>query len=776
MKIDLNVEAQSGSSGFATTAMRVDSSKEAKLFHMLSSSLYTNKLRSIIRELCSNAYDSHIMAGCPGRAIKVLAPTLENPVLVVEDNGVGLSNEKAMSTIFCYLGSDKDTSDEFVGGWGIGAKSPFSYTSSYEIKIRFEGVLSVFTCWKDEHGLPKNSMTEQTVTNLPNGVTVCVPIDVEDIDTCHHEIKAYAAFSNYNLELQELEGFERPKTVESIDFSTFTLDIYRRDDDTSFGYDLDGGVLLVYGGYTYENINKTLDDGTLFLEDIYENVISCLNTDKYIFAVVPKTNNSLNFTMSRESMETTEKSKKYLQVVFNELATNLQENYSKSADAFNQYVDDHNIELNSSGMTISHLAKMAEIINGNNVTKRNWVVYKPRMKEHWSSIYGFAKSFSKVVTSSKSNQSAGLYDNEFLTTGAYRALELKRRKGRGYSSLSSHFLKTRLTSRVALSVFSRLEKQICVLYSKTFKCRGNLLFNDINRLTNNGAKTTIFLKAQDEEGARTAAAKLLGLELSDLSDIMVRPITDFVIIDKESRDKTKREQPARVVCQRRDGYLEYYSGNLYVNTSGCSFEFKNEISTYIEWVGKNSKKQHAVVYWVELSDSFTKKWRGKLDNIISADQFMTTHRIELEPSLVQNMPTDLGLVSKLVNINNLISNTFDSPRLKNLSLLDHDACYVNGNGTAANELVSVTGVGGCSNEELTRLVEHTRKTLATFGVTPAFSPQWLEAIDMAHLISTVSVVEEREDKLYKYLDVAAISRDSKIDSTLITNLKKALNI
>jgi HSP90 family molecular chaperone len=63
MKIAVNADAESTVVGVESGRMNFDTSKQAKLFHMLSSSLYSNKPRSILRELASNAHDSHVQAG-----------------------------------------------------------------------------------------------------------------------------------------------------------------------------------------------------------------------------------------------------------------------------------------------------------------------------------------------------------------------------------------------------------------------------------------------------------------------------------------------------------------------------------------------------------------------------------------------------------------------------------------------------------------------------------------------------------------------------------------
>ena len=58
MKIERTTNAATQINATAD-AMHVDVAKQQKLLYMLSDKLYANKFKSIIRELASNARDSH---------------------------------------------------------------------------------------------------------------------------------------------------------------------------------------------------------------------------------------------------------------------------------------------------------------------------------------------------------------------------------------------------------------------------------------------------------------------------------------------------------------------------------------------------------------------------------------------------------------------------------------------------------------------------------------------------------------------------------------------
>ena len=65
----------------------------AKAFNILSSGLYANKIKAIIRELSCNAVDSHVAAG-NDQPFEVHLPSTLEPWFSIRDFGTGLNHEQ----------------------------------------------------------------------------------------------------------------------------------------------------------------------------------------------------------------------------------------------------------------------------------------------------------------------------------------------------------------------------------------------------------------------------------------------------------------------------------------------------------------------------------------------------------------------------------------------------------------------------------------------------------------------------------------------------------
>src|SRR3990167_3971093 len=182
-----------------------------KVFSFFSDMTYANKPKAICRELVANAVDAHVMAGTPELPVEVWIPNLYDPTFRVRDSGIGMAHEFMMTNYMAYTdGSTKSGSNIQIGGFGIGSKSPFAYTDQYNLRVVHENVLSVYSVFKDEDGIPSIALLGQTPTTDANGVEVSFPVAEADFVTFSQAAREALAYFDplpvvHNLEGGELE-------------------------------------------------------------------------------------------------------------------------------------------------------------------------------------------------------------------------------------------------------------------------------------------------------------------------------------------------------------------------------------------------------------------------------------------------------------------------------------------------------------------------------------------------------------------------------------------
>jgi hypothetical protein len=144
----------------------------AKAFSILSSGLYANKIRAIVRELSCNAVDSHAAAGKQDTPFDVHLPNTMEPWFAIRDYGTGLSHEQVTQIYTTYFESTKTTSNEFIGALGLGSKSPFAYTDNFTVTAIQNGKKGIYTAFINGQGVPSIAQMMSEDTDEPAGVEV----------------------------------------------------------------------------------------------------------------------------------------------------------------------------------------------------------------------------------------------------------------------------------------------------------------------------------------------------------------------------------------------------------------------------------------------------------------------------------------------------------------------------------------------------------------------------------------------------------------------------
>ena len=146
-------------------------------FQILSASLYANKIKAIIRELSTNAYDSHKAAGKPEIPFTVHLPNSLEPYFSVQDYGIGLTEEEVTNIFTTFFESTKTDSNDYVGALGLGSKSPFSYTNNFTITSVKNGTKNIFTAFINDAGVPSIAKMYSEASDEPSGVEIKFAVD-----------------------------------------------------------------------------------------------------------------------------------------------------------------------------------------------------------------------------------------------------------------------------------------------------------------------------------------------------------------------------------------------------------------------------------------------------------------------------------------------------------------------------------------------------------------------------------------------------------------------
>jgi len=241
----------------------------AKAFSIMLDGLYSNKIRAVVRELWTNAYDAHVdrspdMAGVP---FDVHLPNLMDPMFRVRDYGVSLTHEQVRSLYTRLFASSKDASNDVVGALGLGSKSPFAYTDQFTVTCWLDGRKRVYLASMAADGVPTITMLSDDADDGEQGVEVAMAVSEAD-------------FHRFEAEARHLAiGFDPVPNVDGVELRTATpLAI---GDDAAWAVfeasHMDNMVLGVRQGcviypVTYHDITRTVEASLEYRKSLIINV------------------------------------------------------------------------------------------------------------------------------------------------------------------------------------------------------------------------------------------------------------------------------------------------------------------------------------------------------------------------------------------------------------------------------------------------------------------------------------------------------------------------
>jgi hypothetical protein len=148
------------------------------IFEILRSKVYSNPIKIICQEVMSNARDAHREVNKDNVPIEVTTPTFAERFLKIRDFGPGITPKRMADVFIKYAASTKRDTDDQTGGFGLGAKTPFSYTDQFTvISVTPEDGKNVrreYVAYVDESKLGAMSLVKTEETTQPRGTTIMV--------------------------------------------------------------------------------------------------------------------------------------------------------------------------------------------------------------------------------------------------------------------------------------------------------------------------------------------------------------------------------------------------------------------------------------------------------------------------------------------------------------------------------------------------------------------------------------------------------------------------
>ena len=362
MQINLKeLSTQAIESTTGTKKMRLSENAQSMVFQLFTKNVYSNPIGTVVREITSNCFDSHIEAN-----------TMKSPVVIKRfidkqtntqyisfiDYGVGMSPDRIDNIYGIYFESTKRVDNTQIGGFGIGGKSPLAYKrstgqgegeydNSFYVITNFDGIKYCYLIFEGAD-TPVISLLHQEETLEHNGTEVRIPILDKDLEAFSKEM------------IRQLYYFE------NIIFEGFK-DVWKYGETLTNHYQIIKGKTFLFRGTDYSNsmhiclgrVAYPIDYNTLGLSSNEYNIPIAIKLEV----------GEIGVTVSRESLDYSESTIKILKKKLIEAKAEIIEMISKQyknivtlEDYFNVKNDFGQLKFNAKmSMYVGNLIKQTDI-------------------------------------------------------------------------------------------------------------------------------------------------------------------------------------------------------------------------------------------------------------------------------------------------------------------------------------------------------------------------------------------------------------------------------
>ena len=97
-----------------------------------------------------------------------------------------------------YFRSTKDASNDYIGAFGLGSKTPLAYTDNFIVVNRYNGTKRTYNILTNEQGHPQINLMSTDTTSEPNGLEVRLAVNPEDNGRFRDAIQSQLKYFNPN--------------------------------------------------------------------------------------------------------------------------------------------------------------------------------------------------------------------------------------------------------------------------------------------------------------------------------------------------------------------------------------------------------------------------------------------------------------------------------------------------------------------------------------------------------------------------------------------------
>ena len=194
----------------------LDKDSASLIFQMFSKNIYSNPIGSIVREITSNCFDSHVEANVNTPVVirKDLDSLTNTHYISFIDYGIGMSPERIKNIFSVMFSSTKRMDNTQIGAFGLGSKVPLAYKrstgfgageydNSYFVITKYNNLEYTYQIYEGKNG-PRITLLNTSLTTDHNGTEVRIPVLERDMQSFSKEMVRQL----YYFENIVFEGFD----------------------------------------------------------------------------------------------------------------------------------------------------------------------------------------------------------------------------------------------------------------------------------------------------------------------------------------------------------------------------------------------------------------------------------------------------------------------------------------------------------------------------------------------------------------------------------------